>query len=398
MDEISKLLILDDDKILVTNIERILSSSFKNLEILKANDIKSAFSILTNNKPNVIISDILLSDGNGIDLLKFLKSKDEYKSIYFILLTVTNDKSYREKAFDLGVDDYILKPFDNEQLIAKIRSALKFTILQEKIIEENKILHQLANELEKELQDMIKLAVKFLQARIPASYDMLKRVASASVWIAESYGESTKEEMRDIEIAAFLSQAGRIFLPDSLLKVPVLTNGIPTEPIMHQVPVSGSEIVSSVRRFKNVAHYIKHIYENFDGTGIPDKLKSWQIPFPSRIIRAVLDYEEYKTFLKKRPIDAIELIKKESQRLYDHRVVILLEHYVKSNENELKIENEIALQLMELKPGMITTRDIYTDKGLKLVPANTKLNESIIQKIININTTDPILGNVYIKN
>jgi len=91
------------------------------------------------------------------------------------------------------------------------------------------------------------------------------------------------------------------------------------------------------------------------------------------------------------------MITRESQRLYDSRVVILMEQYVKSNEKELKIDNEMALNLMELKQGMTTTRDVYTEKGLKLIPSNTRLTDSIISKIINIATTDSILGYIYVK-
>jgi response regulator RpfG family c-di-GMP phosphodiesterase len=226
---------------------------------------------------------------------------------------------------------------------------------------------------------------------------MLKRVADSSVWIDKSYGDEDKDQIRDIEIASFLSQAGRIFLPDSMLKTPVLTNGLPTDPLMCQVPVSGKEIISSVRRLKNVGDIILHIYENFDGSGIPDRLKSWQIPFASRIIRVALDYEELRKFQGKSPKEAYELIKRESQRLYDHRVVILMEHYIKSHEKEEIDLYEVALQLAELVDGMVLTRDVYTDKGLKLIPKGATLSEGVIKKIIAHSSTDPILGNIYVK-
>lgn len=397
MENIIKILILEDDRNYLLTIEKYIALNFKDVSILKAENITTAIRIIHNEKPCILVCDYHLPDGNGLDFIKKIRDDNDLKDTYVILFSAIDDKDIRSKAYKSNIDDFIKKPFDLEQFIAKMNSAIRLKNLQWHIKNENSLLIKLAEELEKELQDIIKLSVKFLQARIPSSFDMLKRVAAASVWIAQTYGDLSKEDIRDIEISAFLSQAGRIFLPDNLLKVPVMTAGSPTDPIMHQVPVSGAEIVSSVRRFKNVSNYIKHVYENFDGSGIPERLKSWQIPFASRIIRVALDYEEYRTFQKKNASISLEMVKRESQRLYDNRVVLLMEQYVKSNENELKIENEIALNLMELKPNMTTTRDVYTEKGLKLIPAGVRLTESTISKIINIATTDSILGYVYVK-
>ncbi len=397
MEYIIKILIIENDVNNQLFIEKCLSSFSNNITIIKEKSLQNASNIVIKEKPNIIVCKNKLPDGSGIELLKKIRTNNELKDIYFIILASTDDNEIINNAIQLNLDDYIRFPFETDQFAIRINTAIKYQQLFLQAQNENSLLYQIAEELEKELQDIIKLSVKFLQARIPSSYDLLKRVASASVWIAQSYGNLSNEEIHDVEISAFLSQAGRIFLPDNLLKVPVMTGGVPTDPIMYQVPISGSEIVSTVRRFKDIANYIKHIYENFDGSGIPDRLQSWQIPYASRIIRVALDYEEYKLFQNKSASAAIQLINRDSQRLYDNRVVILMEQYVKSNEKELKIDNEVALNLIELKAGMTTTRDIYTEKGLKLIPAGTKLNESIINKIINIATTDTILGNVYVR-
>jgi response regulator RpfG family c-di-GMP phosphodiesterase len=390
-------LIADDDLTILKTLEKYVSFNFPESQVIIADNGNTAWSLINQNKPSIIISDITMPGFSGIELLKKVRNDINLSDSYFILLTAAVENETRATAVEQGADDFIVKPLNTELLKSRLRSAFRLAKLQSHIKDENKILLKLAEQLENEIQDMIKLAVKFLQARIPASYDMLKRVADSSVWIAKSYGDIESEQIRDIEIASFLSQAGRIFLPDSMLKTPVLSNGLPTDPLMCQVPVSGKEIVSSVRRLKNVGDIILHIYENFDGSGIPDRLKSWQIPFASRIIRVALDYEELRKFQGKSPKESYELIKRESQRLYDHRVVILMEHYIKSHEKEEIDIYEVALQLAELEDGMVLTRDIYTDKGLKLIPKGATLSLGVIKKIIAHSSTDPILGNVYVK-
>ncbi|HRP02404.1 MAG TPA: HD domain-containing phosphohydrolase [Candidatus Kapabacteria bacterium] len=393
-----KIFVACDDKKNFNDISNHLQDKFNNIDIFKFDTLKSISLSILNDKPQIIICDINLPDGSSIDLLKKVRSEGKNKNLYFVIIDNSNDSKYKSISYTYGVDDHFFIPIDWEQFLSKISSFIRHISYQLEISNENALLIQLAEELEQEIQDMIKLSIKFLQARIPSSYEMLKRVAASSVWIAQTYGNLSNEEIRDVEITAFLSYAGRIFLPDNLLKSPVMITGKTTDPIMNQVPISGSEIVSSVRRFKNVALYVRHIYENFDGSGIPDRLQSWQIPFASRIVRAVLDYEEYRTIQKKSATNAIGMIMRESQRLYDNRVAILLEQYVTSYEQELKIKDEIALNLLELKPGMITTRAIYTEKGLKLVPQGVNLTESTISKIINIASSDSILGYVYVKH
>lgn len=396
MNEI-KVLIIDDEPSVLITLSKIIEKNFPELKIFSARNGADGWNVINREVPQIILSDITMPGYSGSELLRMVRSNNALKDLYFVIITAHDDEIVRIQASEFSADDYISKPIINEKIIVRLKAAIRIAEMQSHILEENKLLIKLANQLENEIQDMIKLAVKFLEARVPASVDTLKKVADAAVWISKSYGDFTPEQIRDIEIAAYLAQAGRIYLNDSLLKVPVMSSGRPTNEYMFQVPKLGRDILSTVRRFSEVSKIVYHIYENFDGSGIPDRLKSWQIPFESRIIRVALDYQEIKNMYQKTPRQAIEIIKTEASRLYDQRVTILMEHYVKSFETSEKIENEVAVLLTELQEFMKITRDVYTEKGLKLLPAGATLNQNIIKKILMHNTTDPILGNIYVK-
>jgi len=396
-----KILIADDEQTSNFTIDTLIRIHFPEIKTLIANDGITAFNQAKSELPDIIISDISMPGYDGFELLTKIRSTPQINDCYFLFLTAAFDSDKYDKALALGADDFITKPIDNNRLIVRLRSSIRFIHLKRQVKEENRLLVELAEALENDVQDMIKLAVKFLEARIPASIDMLRRVSQSSVWILKNISDSEDEKqtdkLRDIEIASYLCQAGRIFLPDSMLKMPVLIDGAPSDPLMCQVPQSGKDIIKSIGRFSHVAEIIGYIYENFDGSGIPERLKSWQIPMESRIIRAALDFEELRTIRNKSAKDAIEIIKRESQRLYDHRVVILLEQYLKSHDKDLYNPNEIAMQLAELEDGMIVARDVYTNKGLKLIPQGATLTLKTIERLIAHNSTDPILGNVYVK-
>ncbi len=396
-----KILIADDEQTSNIAIETLIRIHFTEIKTIVVTDGISAFNQAKAELPDIIISDISMPGLDGFELLSKIRSTPQLSDCFFLFLTAAFDTAKYDNAINLGADDFITKPIENNRLIVRLRSSLRFINLKKQVKEENRLLVELAEALENDVQDMIKLAVKFLEARIPASIDMLRRVSQSSVWILRNISDSDddklEDRLRDIEIASFLCQAGRIFLPDSMLKMPVLIDGAPSDPLMCQVPQSGKEIIQSISRFEHVAKIIGYIYENFDGSGIPERLKSWQIPMEARIIRAALDFEELRTLRNKTSKDAVEIIKRESQRLYDHRVVILLEQYLKSHDRELYNPDEIAVQLAELEDGMIIARDVYTNKGLKLIPQGASLTVKTIERLIAHNSTDPILGNVYVK-
>jgi len=396
-DEKISILIVDDEEAILLGLRALISIAFPKVKILTTDNGNRAWQMINAYHPQIIISDLYMPGQTGLQLCKNLRDNDDFDDVVFIILTANTDKDRRLKALELGADDFLNKPFSKQEIIAKITSAMRLVKMRNQLQEENQLLIELAEELEKSFQDIIKLAVKFLQARIPASEDMLGRIAKASVWIAEQFGEFEKEQIRDIDIAANLCYTGKIFLPDHLLNTPIMDQGRPTNSLMFQVPNSAREIVSSVPRFKDVGNILYHLFENYDGSGFPGRLKKWQIPLPSRIIRVPLDYEEYRQKTRKSKEDVIEYIAAGINRLYDKRVVALFEQYIKT---EIAFETGMvdrAVNLNELIDGMILTRDIITNSGMKIMAAGTILDDRNIKKIFAHNTTDPILGHIFVK-
>jgi response regulator RpfG family c-di-GMP phosphodiesterase len=391
------ILVADYEKKTLMSLKELIHNEFQDIDVILARNGESAWENIQNYKPDILIADIDMPAQEGISLLKKIKEFSTLNEIFIIIISSKPAEKIRADLLENGADEYLNKNSDKVEIAARIRTAIKIKQLQNKINEENRILQDLAKDLESDIQDLTMLAVKFMEARVPASMDTLKKIAKASVWIAIEYENYNEQTIRDIEIASFLSMAGRIFLPDYLINEPVMKDGKVTNPIMNQVPFSGKEIISSINRFENVSKFIYHVYENFDGTGIPSQLQSWQIPFPSRIIRAVSDYYELKLVTDKSPEEILQKLKIQAKRLYDHRVVALLEHYVRSISKEIENKNEIAVKITDLRPNMILTRDVMTDAGLKLIPAGAVLSEKSIKMIFNHNSTDPILGGLFIK-
>ncbi|MGA2296374.1 MAG: response regulator [FCB group bacterium] len=390
-------LVIDDDKNVALTLKTIINKSYPDSQVFIATDGVEGWEMLTMHNPNIVIADITLPGLNAIQLVKRIREKKDLENTYVIVVTANYDRSQMVVALEQGADDFITKPFSHDELDARFKAAVRIVEMQNELNEGNELLIDLSEELRRDIYDMTLLAVKFCQARIPESTDMLKEVAGASIWIAKQMGETDEVELKDIEISALLSYAGKIFLPDTLVKTPVMINGIPSHNLMNQVPIFARDIISSIRRFKDIGKNLYHLYENFDGSGIPEKLQSWQIPLGSRIIRVILDFEEISHRIKDNPKKILDKMEQEAKRLYDHRVLILLDQYLASTRQTDSEFKELALTVSDLKEGMILTRDIVTNSGMKVMSSGGVLRESIINKILTINTSDPIIGSVFVK-
>lgn len=389
-------LLVDNDRAALSELKESINTAFPDSTVHLAYDGIEGFDKVLSEHPSIVISDVTIPGYSGIELCGKIREQEELNDIFYIILTDFDDSDSRMEALKLGADDFLLKPVSPEGLVARLISASRYIKLKARLQDENKLLNDLAEDLEQDVKDMIQVCIKFLKARMPASTDMLDRVAKVSIWIAK-HMDVPKDDLREIEIAANLSYAGKIGMPDDLLTKPILIDGAPSDKRLYQVPVTAREIVSSFTRFENISDILYYLFENFDGSGFPTKAKKWQIPIGSRIIRAALDYEESRFLEKQRPKKILDRMKNEANRFYDHRVVTLLEQYLAQAGEADSDVKERAVKLHELRVGMLLSRDVYTNSGLKLFTDGTVLSEKYIERILAHNTADPILGNIIIR-
>lgn len=114
-----KILLVEDNKNISDNLKYTFNINNMNLDV--TNNIKSTLEYLENNKPNLIILDITLPDGNGFDLYKKEISK---MNIPVIFLTACDIEENIVNALNMGASDYITKPFRTLELIARVNKIL----------------------------------------------------------------------------------------------------------------------------------------------------------------------------------------------------------------------------------------------------------------------------------
>ena len=97
-------------------------AGFKVKEFLNAEDF---FKFLSSKIPDLIILDLMLPDADGIEICRYLKSKEDFKFIPIIMLTARVTETDKVLGLELGADDYVTKPFSPRELVARVKAVLR---------------------------------------------------------------------------------------------------------------------------------------------------------------------------------------------------------------------------------------------------------------------------------
>jgi len=176
MAEENKILIVEDEEDSRFIYERLLQKN--GYTIKSVNNGEEALSVIDKFGPKVILADWTMPKLNGIELCNIIKSKEEYKLIYFILLTARTSLKDRVEGLDTGADDYLVKPIENQELVARIRSGIRIHNLQNELknVEHNKAVVELACTLGHQINNplsSLKMSIESLKDEIDTKKENL---------------------------------------------------------------------------------------------------------------------------------------------------------------------------------------------------------------------------------
>jgi putative nucleotidyltransferase with HDIG domain len=280
----------------------------------------------------LVLSDLMMADLDGMGLLE--RTKEAYPDIPVVMVTAVHDIQVALAAIRNGAYDYLLKPFEREQLLATVRRAL-----------ENRRLKMENRKYQTELESLVDARTEQLQtamANLERSYDITlealgdaldlkdaeteghsKRVTAFTIAIARAMG-IPRDQIAVIARGAFLHDIGKMAIPDAILRKPAKLD--PDEVAeMREHPYRGYQMLKKIPFLTEAAAIVYSHQEFFDGTGYPRKLKGEDIPLGARIF-AVADTLDAITsdrpYRKARSIsEAREEIKIWSGRQFDPEVV-----------------------------------------------------------------------------
>jgi sigma-B regulation protein RsbU (phosphoserine phosphatase) len=144
MMDLDRILIVEDEEDTRFILNRLLTKN--GYEVKTAENGAKALEVLQTYKPKVIVADWTMPVMDGLQLCNIVKKKEEFKTVYFIVLTARASLKDRVAGLDVGADDFLVKPIENQELLARIRSGIRIYNLQNELkgIEHNKALVEMA--------------------------------------------------------------------------------------------------------------------------------------------------------------------------------------------------------------------------------------------------------------
>ena len=176
MDEKGIILIVDDE-VRITDILNLYLKK-EGYRTMTAGDGLKALAAMRETTPDLIISDLMMPNMDGIAFCKEVKTKPEYSNPYFIMLTAKATVDSKVQGLKIGADDYITKPFNVKELVARVNSAMRIKALQNEIVEKNVELERYKAAMENELQ----LAARFQESLIPPDGDICPGIRLTSIY------------------------------------------------------------------------------------------------------------------------------------------------------------------------------------------------------------------------
>ncbi|MDH4189804.1 MAG: response regulator [Betaproteobacteria bacterium] len=244
------------------------------------------------NIADLVFADYIMPQLNGLEFVRRLRVLPGYAQVPVVMVTASEDIGVRYAALDAGMTDFLTKPIDKHECLARSRNLLALRRYQLALESRRRLLEDMVNEATQEVRDRERETL-FRLARAGEFRDAetghhLVRIAHYSRLIADTIGLGS-EEAEAIELAAPLHDIGKIGIPDHIL----LKAGMLDEPewdMMRTHTLIGHEILKdSASKFVRMGALIAlgH-HERYDGTGYPHRVAGDHIPLCARIV-AVAD-------------------------------------------------------------------------------------------------------------
>ena len=294
-----KILIVDDKEINVRLLERILRGAGY-VSIASTQDPYEVCQLHRKNRYDLILLDLQMPGMDGFQVLQELKEiePDGYPPV----LVITAQPSHKLSAFQAGAKDFISKPFELPEVLARVHNMLEVRLLHKKLHNYNDELEQLVQERTADLQNShmetiftIVRAVEYKDEDLGAH---VQRISNFSCELARLLG--LDEEFVDmIFYASPMHDIGKIGIPDQILFKP--GNLMPDEwVIMKKHTVIGAQILGSSQSpyLKMGAEIALNHHERWDGGGYPDGKQGEAIPLAARIMNIC---DVYDALRSKRP-------------------------------------------------------------------------------------------------
>ena len=270
------ILVADDQAANRELLEELLTA--QGCKVITVPDGAAAVDELARTQVDLVLLDVMMPRLNGFEACEKIKNSPDTYLIPVIMITALSDKQDRLEGIKVGADDFLSRPVDRTELLARVRSLLK--------------LKQRTDELERAESVLFSLA-RSIEGKDPYTHGHCERLAQYSARLGEHL-KLSEEQLIALGRAGVVHDVGKIAVPDAILLKPGRLTAEEWT-LIKEHPVVGERICAPLKSFRMVLPIIRHHHEKFDGSGYPDGLRGEAIPVTARVLQVVDVYDALTT-------------------------------------------------------------------------------------------------------
>ena len=238
--------------------------------VATAQDGRSCLEVFAHSRPDIVLLDVHMPDPDGFAVCRMIKADPETRLVPVVMVTGLTQSNDRVRGIESGADDFLTKPIDRTQLIARVRSLLSLKSFTDELERAEAVLLALANSIE---------------GKDPYTAGHCERLSTQAAMLGEAI-HLPAEEITALRRAGIVHDIGKVAVPDSILLKPGRLDSDEMK-IMRQHPVIGEEICRPLKSFRLVLPIIRHHHEKMNGSGYPDGLRGVDIPLTARVLTII---------------------------------------------------------------------------------------------------------------
>ena len=270
------LLVVEDDPTVGALLARQLEREGHRVE--RASTGEQALDLIDRWQPDVVLSDLQLPGIDGFEVCRRIKRAASTRLIPVVLITGLDARQHRLEGIVAGADDFLSKPYDVQELKARVQSLLR--------------LKRYTDDLESAESVILSLAMT-VEARDRYTQGHCERLAHYACLLGEAVG-CRDDELRALRLGGYLHDVGKIAVPDAVLQKPGSLTDAEYD-VIKQHPIVGERLCGSLRSLAPVRPIVRHHHERLDGLGYPDRLQGDDVPLLAQIVGIVDVYDALTT-------------------------------------------------------------------------------------------------------
>lgn len=295
----ARVLIVEDEEPPREMLRRVLER--EGYVITTAADGEEALTTIAAQQPDVVILDVMLPQLNGFEVCRRVRQDARTRLTPIVMVTGYDEQAERVRGLSAGADDFLAKPIDIQELLARVRSLARMKRYTDDLDSASAILTTLA---------------AMIESRYGYSAGHCHRMANYATAVGRVIGAS-EGDMQALYRGAFLHDIGMLAISDAVLQKAGKLTAAEYEMVKSHTVV-GDRLCANLRSLHSVRPIIRWHHERLDGSGYPDGLIGDEIPLVALIVAVVEVYEAITTprpyQRPMQPSDAVALLVRHAER------------------------------------------------------------------------------------